>query len=352
MHTHYDNLKVARDAPAEVIKAAYRALARRHHPDRNPDDADAARTMQAINDSYAVLCDPARRREHDAWIERQQLRSTAPLAPAPARVRQADASRVAPETSHHTRALLRRHRRVAAALAASLALAAGTAAMFHRPRGELPREGGPASVDSEWQIQALDPSDPVQAQAKAAVAAARRQTAQALARRTLEMPDVAFPTIDMPATVPPIGPIAPMPDLSAPLAFASDPNGRPWPAAAGYVEGFPQGFTEGLTTVTVDNRGNPSAVFLKLVSLDHDPAPAVRHVYVPAHQQFRMESLRPGRYEVRYHELLTGRLSRSEPFHLQQIEDGDRTHFSEIDITLYRVPGGDFQTRPIALEAF
>ncbi|MCS6804710.1 MAG: DnaJ domain-containing protein, partial [Blastocatellia bacterium] len=38
LHTHYDNLKVARNAPPEVIRAAYKTLSQRFHPDRNPGD--------------------------------------------------------------------------------------------------------------------------------------------------------------------------------------------------------------------------------------------------------------------------------------------------------------------------
>lgn len=63
-HTHYDNLKVARDAPMEVIHAAYRSLAAMYHPDRHPGDEEAARIMQVINNSYLALCDPVRKRDH------------------------------------------------------------------------------------------------------------------------------------------------------------------------------------------------------------------------------------------------------------------------------------------------
>ncbi len=35
LHTHYDNLKVARDAPPEVIRAAYKTLCHKFHPDRH-----------------------------------------------------------------------------------------------------------------------------------------------------------------------------------------------------------------------------------------------------------------------------------------------------------------------------
>lgn len=74
LRTHYANLKIARDAPPEIVKAAYRALSTRWHPDRNPGNPDAVRIMALINESYAVLSDPDRRAEHDRWILRQELR--------------------------------------------------------------------------------------------------------------------------------------------------------------------------------------------------------------------------------------------------------------------------------------
>lgn len=79
--THYDNLKVARDAPPEVIRAAYKALAQRYHPDRNPGNERAARIMQVVNGSYQVLSDPAARAAHDAWIEEQEREEGADEAP-------------------------------------------------------------------------------------------------------------------------------------------------------------------------------------------------------------------------------------------------------------------------------
>ena len=66
IHTHYDNLKVARGAPAEVIRAAYKALSQKYHPDKNPGDEKAARIMAIVNTAYNILSDPVRRREHVA----------------------------------------------------------------------------------------------------------------------------------------------------------------------------------------------------------------------------------------------------------------------------------------------
>ncbi|WP_258193030.1 J domain-containing protein [Nitrosomonas oligotropha] len=72
MHTHYDNLKVARDAPPEVIRAAYKSLAHKYHPDRNQSNPDAARIMSLINIAYEELSDPVKRKLHDEWIRGQE----------------------------------------------------------------------------------------------------------------------------------------------------------------------------------------------------------------------------------------------------------------------------------------
>ncbi|SAL11993.1 chaperone protein DnaJ [Caballeronia sordidicola] len=76
-YTHYDNLKVARGAPPEVIRAAYKALSQRYHPDKN-DSPDATRIMRILNDAYAVLSDPERRRVYDLSLEETNRESVEP----------------------------------------------------------------------------------------------------------------------------------------------------------------------------------------------------------------------------------------------------------------------------------
>lgn len=73
--THYDTLKVTRDAPDEVISAAYKALARIHHPDKAGSDPVSMTIMQNINISYKILSDPQKRSEHDLWIMQQERQS-------------------------------------------------------------------------------------------------------------------------------------------------------------------------------------------------------------------------------------------------------------------------------------
>lgn len=62
---YYHTLGVEKSASLEEIKRAYRQLALRYHPDRNPGDADAEEQFKLISEAYAVLVDPAKRAQYD-----------------------------------------------------------------------------------------------------------------------------------------------------------------------------------------------------------------------------------------------------------------------------------------------
>ncbi len=63
---YYQVLGVAADADAKALKEAYRKLALKYHPDRNRDNPEAMDRMKAVNEAYAALSDPDKRREYDA----------------------------------------------------------------------------------------------------------------------------------------------------------------------------------------------------------------------------------------------------------------------------------------------
>jgi curved DNA-binding protein CbpA len=61
----YETLEVSPSASFAVIKAAYHCLAQRCHPDKNPNDPDAAMRMCMINHAYATLSDELLRAQYD-----------------------------------------------------------------------------------------------------------------------------------------------------------------------------------------------------------------------------------------------------------------------------------------------
>jgi hypothetical protein len=75
--THYDNLKVARNAPDSIIKAAYKGLCQTYHPDKyQGSNKEAERIFKIVKASYVVLIDPVQRASHDYWIKNQEAKAT------------------------------------------------------------------------------------------------------------------------------------------------------------------------------------------------------------------------------------------------------------------------------------
>lgn len=85
--TYYDYLGVARSVPSEVIRAAYKALSQKYHPDKNPDNPNAVQAMIIINVSFLVLSDPIKRRQYDQYLAKQEQETPAFTAPPLSRTR-------------------------------------------------------------------------------------------------------------------------------------------------------------------------------------------------------------------------------------------------------------------------
>ena len=297
VHSHYDNLKVSRDASLDDIRLAYRTLTRQYHPDRNPDDAESARIMSVVNVAYGVLTDSAKRLEHDRWIASVE----APRA-RPVRQRTTLHAPVMPEFDR-----------------------------LDEPQA-TGRMAGPFSRSGHR----------------------RRRLASHLSRWwpgyggvLLVAGLVASQSDDRVAQVPPGLGVQHARGAESPNGYVRPklaPNGAPWPAHSGYVAGYEQLNRGGLSDVVIDNSQNDADVFAKLVSLD-GPSPApVRFVVVEAGRRFRLEGLTIGTYDLRYRDLAAGRLARTPAFILEEVSTEKGRQRSATTVALHPTAVGSLKT--------
>ena len=298
LRTYYDVLNVSEEASDEVIRAAYRALSLRHHPDRNGNSPEAVKTMQLLNDAHAALADPKRRGDYDAKL--RYLRAQAATPPSPSAAKRAVSQSVPqPKTAKREwwRTLLSVLLwDVRVTLFVGFIAFAGINSLFEKKRPSVPYSStSPRSLNSSTDY-------------------------------TPALPRPARPSY----TRPPLSPF-----------------GYPWPLYAAYLQGAPSLASGGLSTVTVDNTRNTSAVHLKLVSLSRAQAFPVRECYIPGGASFRFSDVATGSYDVRYRDLDYGGYSKTETFALYETPTASGTTYSTLSLTLYKVANGNMHTESI-----
>ena len=300
IHTHYDNLKVARQAPQEVIRAAYKALSQKYHPDKNAGDEKAARIMAIVNTAYDTLSDPVRRKEHDDWIASEEwevewLESTH----QDERGRPELVQNWQPEPVESRKSRYRPARDpkwwgamlVAAAAGCVIgvlvsiqpqilpeALAGGQPPVSSANAASVPRpEPAPVEEADEVDVWARSDGRPGEPMRTSAV-------------RALGVTQLVVP--------------AQAPDCGQELFSLQAPNGAPWPQQTGYLDGYPLANEGSDMQLVVDNTGNVAPVFVKVYDLDRHAN--VRHLYVRALESMTVDKLQAGKYEVRYQNVEIG----------------------------------------------
>ena len=317
IHTHYDNLKVSRHAPQEVIRASYKALSQKYHPDKNPGDEKSARIMAVVNTAYNVLSDPMRRKEHDEWIASEEwevewLESSNTKDGQPRKHgEQAEAS---PSGKPRRRRLWRDPRWW---LGLSTCFVAGAVAAV------LAIEHQPQIVPSALAWSGVAQPEPVKTGRPDALGVdagsdswARRVGPEGANEPPPAVRALAVTQLAVPARVP---------DCSTDLQTLAAPGGDPWPLESSYLPGYPVGNEGDEMQVQIDNGANAAPVFVKLYDLDRRSN--VRHAFVQQRSTFTFDKLTAGKYEVRYQNIVDG-ASKSEcesgQGALQQVAAGTR----------------------------
>ena len=303
VHSHYENLKVARAASAEDIRAAYRALTRKHHPDRNPDNADAERVMAVINVAYGVLGDPAKRSEHDRWIARTEA---APVPLQPTRLVRGRPTVHVPIDRYLT-----------------------TPAELEKAQAQRARQ---ARVDRRVRRTAAHLK---RHRASYGLAGIAMLCAMVFAVSSLHAPGFTSNAASAPSAS-----AQPVADY---VRAASAPNGERWPAHSGYIAGYGQMNQGGLSEITVDNTHNDIDMFVKLVSLDGTSPAPVRTFFVSARSRFTLAALTTGTYDLRYRNLASGGLARSPALILEEVTTARGTQHSALTVKLYQSADGSLQ---------
>jgi curved DNA-binding protein CbpA len=289
IHTHYDNLKVARGAPQEVVRAAYKALSQKYHPDKNQGDEKAARIMAIINTAYNTLSDPLRRKEHDEWIAAEEWEVEWLESSRAEEGQEAVRSESSWDTPSMPRFWALRDPKWWGGMSACFI--AGAAAMLVYMQGARVL---PASLG----FGRAEPASAVARTGGASSDATREAWARPAGRDKQQAPDVralAVTQLVIPARAP---------DCDSDLQTQLSPNGEPWPAQSGYVVGYPVGNVGAEMQFVIDNSSNGSSIFVKIYDLDRRAN--VRHAFVRAHDRLTIDKLGAGKYEVRYQNVITG----------------------------------------------
>ncbi|MBD2233100.1 hypothetical protein [Phormidium tenue] len=129
-------------------------------------------------------------------------------------------------------------------------------------------------------------------------------------------------------------------------------NGSSFPSTSDYIDGYSQEFTDGYSSLTVDNSKNDSDVFIKLFSLDTPSPRPVRVFFVRAKDVFTVENIRAGNFEVRYRDLNSGAFLRTDAFNLEEVPTESEIQFSRLTLALYNVSSSNVQMHTISEEDF
>src|SRR5690349_16553599 len=331
LRSHYDSLKIARDAPVEVVRAAYRALSLKYHPDRHAAEPEATEMMAILNSAYDVLSDPEKRREYDEWLKFVESRpardrgetwasTRSDWIGAPGASETAGASRWFSPFARfrhywvfYVLALvviflgslwyesMYLHRSKALTPLASAVSAARQEpvlpeerSLFARPPPQSAPATPPPQPTPESEAGSADPaSEPTaprrpSANRPAAVAASpHKPDAKSNAAHDAAPAATRGSKPEQSAATPRVRKKIEPADANAAATHSEEyarptaaPNGEPWPSSSDYIGGYRQRNTNGLSQVVLDNSQKTTDAFLKFASVSASEPRVVGNIFL------------------------------------------------------------------------
>lgn len=328
VHTYYDNLKVARNAPPEVIRAAYRAMAQKWHPDLNPGSVEAPRVMKLINEAYEQLTDPVKRRAHDVWIETIERESVSQSTFSP--------NKPSSNGKQYSKSKINSNFvRVWWLLVAFIVF--GVFKLFSSFDGSAPSD---LTTNTHTYSQQQSSNAPVnwsdytpvkpevqQLLEKAAIGS-KDQTSAKLIPFTGTLDNVSSEEVNSTVDIALL-----RHKNNKYVKSTTAPNNKQWPSVASYLEGYPILGPEGLSSLRIDNTQNNNDAHVKLILADESHK-TVRQFFIPAYGYFIAEQLSPGSYEIRYRDLENGSITRSDWFVIKQVESAEGIRSTNASIAI------------------
>ena len=364
LHTHYDNLKVTRNAPVEVIRAAYRAMAQKYHPDIN-SSFGATNTMRLLNEAWEVLSDPIKRAQHDMWIAAEEAKQRTQSPPNTAHSNEqvfknenfefhfhkptkgGENFRKNQRNRHHydeyvarkqysssltvlNAWLGRRDIKIKAISVVAIFLLGGflwLSIESHRAKKAIDELHAstpvlPSEKSSDWQVVEERPL---------------------IFTPLPEVPEKGFKKKEK------------VPDSVNSETLTQRESTKVIDPAkqdrSGYVKGAYQQASAGLSKFTVDNeRGGADAIARIYLNGKKPPS---RSMYIKAGETFTAFGLPPGSYIFRYRFIGSTKTYQADSvFPLEETSTAEGTRFSNVTVTLFKVSNGNLQTKEVPEEEF
>ncbi|HDJ1441836.1 TPA: DnaJ domain-containing protein [Serratia rubidaea] len=317
MRTHYDNLKVSKDAPVEVIQAAYRTLAKKYHPDKNKDNPEAERIMQIINTAYEILSDPVKREEHDAWIRKESSRNNTESSNAERQKTSGNYKREAPNEKN--------------------APGNSTHAYTSRANQSIKRK-----VSSNLKFSLYGVVGTLKFSLKCVIVVGLLIGGVKFFEKDFVSDDnskeVGVSKVNASAETLPAAKVI-SPNCSGPQF--SHPDGRQWPSSA-YIMSVRDYNKPGLSSLLLDNSRNNQNLYIKLVQeKDATTKRFTRDAYIPAYQELKLTNVAKGKYFIKMMNVADGCAQISQLINIQETKTNKGIEYSDYSLTFYPVRYGN-----------